>query len=84
MEKLAIKYAPGHELTHLPGEATRTIDQGQSGEAADEKGAQLHSSGADVLELQRQSEEQQSTPRKSAVATRSGLRVSAVSARNST
>lgn len=52
MEKLPIKHVPGHELTCLPGEATRTIDQGESGEATDKKGTQLHSSGADVLELQ--------------------------------
>lgn len=51
MEQLAVKHIPGHELTCCPGEATCTVDQGQGGEATDEKGPQLHGSGVDILQL---------------------------------
>lgn len=51
MKELPVKYVPGHEVTHPPGEAARTVDQDQSGEAADQEGAKLHGSGVDVVKL---------------------------------
>lgn len=53
MKKLPVKYVPGHEITHPPGEAACTVDQHQSGEAADQEGAKLHSSGVDVIKLRK-------------------------------
>lgn len=51
MKELPVKYVPGHEVTHPPGEAARAVDQDQSGEAADQEGAKLHGSGVDVVKL---------------------------------
>lgn len=56
MKKLPIKYVPGHELIGLPRKATSTVDQGQGSEATDQEGAELHSSGVDVIELWTQRE----------------------------
>jgi len=51
MKQLPVKYIPGHEVAHPPGEAARAVDQDQSGEATDQEGAKLHSSGVDVIRL---------------------------------
>lgn len=54
MKQLPVKQVPGHEVSHLPGGAAGTIDQHQGGKTAHQEGGQLHSSGVDVVELQRQ------------------------------
>lgn len=52
MEELPVEYVPRHELACPPGEATRAVDQHQSGEATHQEGAELHSPGVDVIKLQ--------------------------------
>ena len=54
MKQLPVEQVPGHEVSHLPGGAAGTIDQHQGGETTHQEGGQLHSSGVDVVELQRQ------------------------------
>lgn len=53
MEELPVEYVPRHELACPPGEATRAVDQHQSGEATHQEGAELHSPGVDVIKLWR-------------------------------
>lgn len=58
VKQLPVKHVPGHELICLPGEAACAVDQSQSGEASDEEGSKLHSSGVDVFKLWRQTHTQ--------------------------